>query len=122
MHPEVGGARQNAFCERQDALHVEFFELAGVPVDPRERQLLAEPLGVAVVRLDVNRPLEEERLVETFQLVLNRLGRALGIRELLANGRLPRLPDLARGQEGGVDLGGAPANSSPLRIAASGAR
>jgi hypothetical protein len=27
LHPQVGGARQNAFCERQDAFHVEFFEL-----------------------------------------------------------------------------------------------
>ena len=27
---QVGGARQNAFCERQDALYVEFIELAGV--------------------------------------------------------------------------------------------
>ena len=24
LHPQVGGARQNAFCERQDAFHVEF--------------------------------------------------------------------------------------------------
>ena len=28
LHPEVGGAWQNAFCERQDAFYVEFFELA----------------------------------------------------------------------------------------------
>ena len=28
LHPQVGGARQNAFCERKDALHVEFIELA----------------------------------------------------------------------------------------------
>jgi len=28
LHPEVGGARENAFCERQDAFYVEFFELA----------------------------------------------------------------------------------------------
>jgi hypothetical protein len=32
LHPEVRGARQNAFRKRQDALHVEFFELAGVMV------------------------------------------------------------------------------------------
>jgi hypothetical protein len=30
LHPQVRGARQNAFCKRQDALHVEFFELARV--------------------------------------------------------------------------------------------
>jgi hypothetical protein len=28
LNPEVGGARQDAFCEGQDAFHVEFFELA----------------------------------------------------------------------------------------------
>ena len=33
--------------------------------DPRERELLAKFLGVAVVGLDVDRPLEEERFVET---------------------------------------------------------
>jgi hypothetical protein len=27
LHPQVRGARQNAFRERQDALHVDFFEL-----------------------------------------------------------------------------------------------
>jgi hypothetical protein len=28
LHPEIGSAWQDAFCERQDAFHVEFFELA----------------------------------------------------------------------------------------------
>jgi len=28
LHPQVGGARQNAFCKRQNALYVEFIELA----------------------------------------------------------------------------------------------
>ncbi|MGE3842209.1 MAG: hypothetical protein AB7I50_11530 [Vicinamibacterales bacterium] len=27
LHPEVGGARQNALGEREDALHVEFVQL-----------------------------------------------------------------------------------------------
>ena len=36
LHPEVGGSRQNAFRESQDAFHVEFFELAGVTVDPND--------------------------------------------------------------------------------------
>jgi hypothetical protein len=27
LHPQVGGAREDAFCERQDALYVEFIEL-----------------------------------------------------------------------------------------------
>jgi hypothetical protein len=34
-----------------------------VTVDPGERELLAQLLGVTVVRLDVDRPLEEKRLV-----------------------------------------------------------
>jgi hypothetical protein len=28
LDPQVGRARQNPFCEREDAFHVEFFELA----------------------------------------------------------------------------------------------
>ena len=28
LDPQVGRARQNPFCERQDALYIEFFELA----------------------------------------------------------------------------------------------
>jgi hypothetical protein len=63
LHPEVAGARQNAFCERQDAFHVEFIELARVTVDPKERELLAQFLGVAVVRVDVDRAIEEECLI-----------------------------------------------------------
>jgi hypothetical protein len=41
LHPQVGGARQNAFCEGQGALYVEFVALAGVTVDPSECELLA---------------------------------------------------------------------------------
>ena len=41
LHPEVGGTRQNAFRECQDALYVEFIELPRVTVDPSERELLA---------------------------------------------------------------------------------
>jgi hypothetical protein len=63
------------------AFHVEFFELAGVTVDPSERELLAQFLGVTVVRLDVDRAFEEERFVKAVQLVLNRLGRSLGVRD-----------------------------------------
>ena len=76
LHPEVRGARQNAFCERQDALYIEFIELAGVTVHPGARELLAQFLGVAVVGLDVDRTLEEERLVQTVQLLPDRFGKA----------------------------------------------
>jgi hypothetical protein len=54
-----------------------------VTVHAGERELLAQFLGVAVVGFDVNRALEEERLVETVQLVLNRLCSTLGAREFL---------------------------------------
>ena len=43
-------------------------------VDSRERELLAELFGVAVVGVDVDRAFEEERFVKTVQRVLNRLG------------------------------------------------
>jgi hypothetical protein len=65
-----------------------------VTVDSREGEFLAEFLGVAVVGLDVDRPLEEERLVETVQLFLDGFGRALRGCDLIANGCLSRLPDL----------------------------
>jgi len=42
-----------------------------VTVYPGERELLAQFLGVAVVSVDVDRTLEEERLVQPVQLVLN---------------------------------------------------
>jgi hypothetical protein len=41
-----------------------------VTLDPPEREFLAQFLRVAVVRLDVDRALEEERLVETVQFLL----------------------------------------------------
>ena len=40
-------------------------------VDPGERELLVQFLGVAVVRLDVDRALEKECLVQTVELVLS---------------------------------------------------
>jgi hypothetical protein len=79
LDPEVGGARQNAFCERQDAFHVEFFELSGVTVDPRERELLVQLLGMAVVRFDVDRAFEQECFVQAVDLLLNRLRGALAL-------------------------------------------
>ena len=54
-------------------------------VDPRERKLLAQFLGVAVVRFDVDRPFEEERLVQAVELFLNRLRGALRSIELFAD-------------------------------------
>ncbi|MGE0464287.1 MAG: hypothetical protein AB7Q16_23210 [Vicinamibacterales bacterium] len=47
-------------------------------VHPEQRQLLAQLLGVAVVRVDVDRALEEERLIQAVELFLNSLPRALG--------------------------------------------
>ena len=97
LDPEICGARQNTLCKRQDAFDVEFFELTDVTVDPDERELLAQFLCVTVVRFDVDRAFEQERLVQTVQLVLNRLRLSLRLRELLADGGLPRFPDLQHG-------------------------
>ena len=66
-------------------------------VDPSERELLAQLLGVAVVRVDVDRAIEEECLVEAVKLLLDGLGRAHGGCDLFANGGLSRLPDLHDG-------------------------
>ena len=77
LHPEVTGPRQNAFCEREDAFYVEFFELVGVAVDPRKRELLAQLLCVSVVSFDVDRAFEQECFVQPVQLVLDRLSGTL---------------------------------------------
>jgi len=55
LDPQVGCARQNAFCERQDALYVEFVDHFGVPIDLRERQFLAELVALTAVAGEVNR-------------------------------------------------------------------
>ena len=52
-------------------------------IDPRERELFAQFLGVAVVGLDVDGAFEEECFVETVQLVLNRLCPSPGYMRLL---------------------------------------
>jgi hypothetical protein len=88
--PEVCRPRQNAFCEREDAFYVEFFELAGVTVDPRERELLAQLLGVAVVRLDVDRLFKEEGFVQTVELFSDCLCRSFRACNLIA---APSAPD-----------------------------
>ena len=66
-------------------------------VHPAQRRLLVQLLGVAVVGADFDRALKEERLVEAVQLPLNRLRGTLGDSNLVANGGLPRLPDLQHG-------------------------
>jgi hypothetical protein len=53
-----------AFCKREDALHIEFLELARVTDNPGEGELLAQLLRLAVVGLDVDGALEPERLVQ----------------------------------------------------------
>ena len=88
-----GAAGQHCLRAEEGALHVEFIELGGVLGDPREGEFLAQPLGVPVVRLDVDRALEQERLVETVELLLDGVGRSLRLREFGADGRLASLPD-----------------------------
>ena len=56
LHPEVGCARQDALSECQDALRVEFLDLGGMAVHAQQRELLAQLLGVAIVDVDVDRP------------------------------------------------------------------
>jgi hypothetical protein len=51
-----------------------------VAIDPSERELLAQFLGVTVVRVDVDRTLEEERFVQTLQFVLNDLSQPSSLR------------------------------------------
>ena len=60
-------------------------------VHPRECEFLAQLLGMTVVRLDVDRAVEEECLVQTVELFLDGLGRAFRGCDLIADGCLPRL-------------------------------
>jgi hypothetical protein len=68
-----------------------------VTVDPRERELLAQLLGVTVVRLDVDRAFEEECFIQTVQFVLDRFRGALRSVQLLAKSRLSCLLDPQHG-------------------------
>ncbi|HEX6465060.1 MAG TPA: hypothetical protein VFZ98_11415 [Vicinamibacterales bacterium] len=54
-----------------------------MPLDLRERELLAQLVAVAVVRLDVDRAFVEERLVQTVQLLANHLLLALDLEDAL---------------------------------------
>jgi hypothetical protein len=65
-----------------------------VTVHAQQRELLAQLLGVTGVDVDVDRPLEEERLVRSVELGLDRFRPALGVREVGRDGRLACLPDL----------------------------
>lgn len=56
-------------------------------VDPRKRELLAQLLRAAVVRLDVERAPEEERFVEMVQFLLD----GLGPRSSAVNARRPTI-------------------------------
>lgn len=55
------------------AFSVHLLELREVPVHLRERELFAQPVAVAVVRVDVDRSLEQECLIQTVQLFANRV-------------------------------------------------
>jgi hypothetical protein len=58
-------------------LYVHLLELARVPVHLRECELFAQFVAVAVVRVDVDRLFEQERLIQTVQLLSNRFLLAL---------------------------------------------
>jgi hypothetical protein len=80
LDPQVRGARQNAFCEGQDALYVEFIDGFGVVIDLGERQLLAEPVALPFVALRVDALHEQERLVQAIELLLDDLDALLLLR------------------------------------------
>ncbi|PYQ86917.1 MAG: hypothetical protein DMG03_06495 [Acidobacteria bacterium] len=54
-----------------------------MPVHLRDRELLAQLVAVAVVRVDVDRPFEQERLIQTVQLLANRFLPALDLSDPL---------------------------------------
>ena len=72
LDPQIGGARQNAFCERQDALYVEFIDGFGVMLDLGERQFFAQLVTLAAVAGGIDRLGVEERFVEPVELLCRR--------------------------------------------------
>ena len=54
LDPQVRRPRQNALCEGQDAFYVEFIEFDGVSVDLCEREVLAQPVSLPLVRVEVD--------------------------------------------------------------------
>jgi hypothetical protein len=79
LDPQVRSSRQNPFCERQDALYVEFFDRLGLVVDLRERQFLAQLVALTFVARQVDRLRVEERFVQPIQLLLNRFDAPLDL-------------------------------------------
>lgn len=75
-----------------DAFHVHFFELRGVLVNLEQRHLLAHPVCVAIVSVDVDRALEQERLIQPIQSLLKFLLGLLRCLKVRLNCRLALLP------------------------------
>ena len=94
LHPKVRGARQNAFCERQDALYVEFFDRFGVVVNLGERQFLAQFVALRFIARQVDRLRVEKGLIEPVQLLLNHLGSPLDLGRSVLDFRRTLLPDV----------------------------
>nr|WP_291986449.1 hypothetical protein [Luteitalea sp.] len=65
-----------------------------MPVDAEQRELLAQLLRVPVVDVDIDRALEQERLVQTVELLLNGFGLACGARKVGTGRLLAGVPDL----------------------------
>ena len=74
--------------------YVDLASLGGVVVNPQQRELLAEPLFVAVVRININRPFEEERIVQAVELLLDRGDAALDGFRFLFHTRPELIPGL----------------------------
>jgi hypothetical protein len=66
-----GWKSSNQLKAEADALDVELFKLAGVPVDLREGELSAQPFAVTIVGFNVDRLGEQERIVELVEPLLS---------------------------------------------------
>ena len=102
LNPQVRRPRQNTFCEGEDALYVELIELHGVSVDLRERELLAQPVALPLVRVEVDRLRVDEGFIEAVELLLNRLRVALGLGSVAADRSLATTRFRTRGLGGEV--------------------
>ncbi|HYC47008.1 MAG TPA: hypothetical protein VED01_16145 [Burkholderiales bacterium] len=63
-------------------------------IDLNQRQFLAQAITLSLVRFEVDRARENERIVEAIELLLNRLHLALDVLELASNRPLALVPNL----------------------------
>jgi hypothetical protein len=78
MRPEVRRAREHFLSERQDSFDVELVERRRVAIDARQREFLTQSVALTRVGVVVDGLSEQESIIETVELLLDRVSAAFG--------------------------------------------